>query len=109
MKKVECKKCGKKYTLNDDEDPKYYSCECGGELRKVQKLFDLFVPLCITVLVSVLLRIQLEWLPVGLFLLIELWINRDVPRSDLSIFQKFIMGLAAIYILIIWFSLPWKL
>lgn len=31
--KVKCKECGREYTLKDDENPKDYTCECGGDLR----------------------------------------------------------------------------
>jgi hypothetical protein len=36
--KVKCKECGREYTLKDDENPKDYTCECGGNLEKDEDL-----------------------------------------------------------------------
>lgn len=47
---VKCIECGKKYQLNEEDNPNDYQCDCGGSLKSTKRS-NLFKALLIIILI----------------------------------------------------------
>jgi len=101
MMKVECKKCGKIYTLEDGDNPEDYVCECGSELRKIPVLGDAIPIVLIMIVIQLFYSTSWVLLPFGIIAVIILWSWRNTARSEMTLIQKIFIVLVVIYILFI--------
>ncbi|MBC7129276.1 MAG: hypothetical protein H5T45_06070 [Thermoplasmatales archaeon] len=107
--KVECKKCGKEYTLDDDENVGDYVCECGGELQKVSTLGDFIPALLITIVIQFFFGIWWELLPLGIISVIILWSERKTTPSNITLSQKIFVLWLIVYSLFVLLTVLWSL